>query len=195
MSISLKRKGTLFVLSAPSGGGKSTVLHAVLKSIDGLSYSVSVTSRKPRKKEVNRKDYYFVSVEEFKELIEKKAFYEWAEVHGNYYGTRISTVDRLLHSGSDVVMDIDVQGASNIKKIQPAAITIFLLPPSTKILETRLRRRDTDDDEEVELRMQNAAEEIANCLSFDYLVVNDDLMKRLRAGSRDAAKRRGKFVE
>lgn len=175
MPISLKRRGTLFVISAPSGGGKSTVLRALLQSIDGLSYSISVTSRKPRAGETPGKDYIFVEPEEFQRRIEAKDFYEWALVHGNYYGTLKSSVDEMLRRGHDVIMDLDVQGAYAIKGIRRDAVTIFLLPPSSQVLEERLRRRDTDDDEVIRLRLRNAADEIARCTRFDYLVVNQDL--------------------
>lgn len=175
MSITLRRKGSLFVLSAPSGGGKSTVLKALLKSIDALSYSISATSRAPRENEQSGKDYLFLSADEFRRMIEVKAFYEWALVHNNYYGTLKSTVDRMLARGEDVVMDLDVQGAYSIKGIMPDAVTIFLLPPSTAVLEKRLRQRDTDDDEVIRLRLDNAVDEIARCRQFDYLVVNEEL--------------------
>jgi guanylate kinase len=175
MSISLKRKGTLFVLVAPSGGGKSTVLKALLKKMDSLSYSISVTSRPPRPNEENGRDYHFVSLEAFLKMIERKEFYEWAQVHGNFYGTRKDTVEGLLSEGLDVAMDLDVQGACSIKGMKPESVTIFLLPPSTEILEKRLRDRDTDDDDVIALRLHNATNEIARCKLFDYLVVNDDL--------------------
>ncbi|MFP4379730.1 MAG: guanylate kinase [Candidatus Sumerlaeia bacterium] len=175
MSISLKRNGTLFVVAAPSGGGKSTVLKALLNSIDGLQYSVSVTSRKPRGQEKDGVDFHFVSEEEFHRMVEDKEFYEWAKVHGNYYGTRKSVVEDILRQGYDVTMDIDVQGACQIKGMKPDAVTIFLLPPSIKTLEERLRRRDTDDEEVIRVRLRNATAEISQCHLFDYLVMNDDI--------------------
>lgn len=176
MSISLSRKGgTLYVLSAPSGGGKSTVLRSLLQAVEGLRYSVSVTSRPPRQGEREGVDFHFVSVEEFQELIDHKAFYEWAKVHGNYYGTRKSVVEANLADDQDVAMDLDVQGACQIKGMKPDAVTIFLLPPSTGILENRLRGRDTDDDAVIQLRLRNAANEIAQSHLFDYRVINDNL--------------------
>lgn len=176
MSFSVKRhSGTLFVLSAPSGGGKSTVLRALMERVEGLAYSTSVTSRRPRPNEKEGVDFHFVSVEEFQNLIEHKAFYEWAQVHGNLYGTRRETVEKLLSQHLDVAMDIDVQGARSIKGMRPDAVTIFLLPPSMGVLEQRLRKRGDEDEEVVALRLHNAADEIARCSLFDYLVVNDDL--------------------
>jgi guanylate kinase len=175
MSICLERSGILFVLSAPSGGGKSSVLGALLKRMDGLGYSASVTSRPPRPNEKEGVDFHFVSIEEFQRLIERKEFYEWAQVHGNLYGTRKSTVDDLLAQGLDVAMDLDVQGACAIKGMKPDSVTIFLLPPSMATLEERLRGRDTDDEEVVRLRIHGAADEVASCRLFDYLLVNDDL--------------------
>ena len=175
MPIGLKGSGALIVVAAPSGGGKSTVLRALLARFPDLGYSVSVTSRAPRPGEVEGRDFQYVSVEEFHDLIEHKAFYEWAQVHGNLYGTRKETVEALLGEGRDVAMDLDVQGACAIKGMKPDAVTIFLLPPSMEILEQRLRGRDTDDDDVIAVRLANAADEIAQCDLFDYLVVNDDL--------------------
>ena len=175
MPISLQRRGTLFILAAPSGGGKSTVLKAVLERVEQLAYSISVTSRPPRGAETPGKDFHFVSEDEFNGMIERKEFYEWAKVHGNYYGTRKQTVEDLLDTGSDVAMDLDVQGAYSIRGMKPESVTIFLLPPSMSVLEDRLRGRGTDDEEVIQLRLRNAAVEIAQCRMFDYLVVNDEL--------------------
>ncbi len=175
MSIALQRNGTLFVMVAPSGGGKSTVLKALIERVPGIAYSVSVTSRRARVNEQEGKHFHFVSVREFQDMIERKEFYEWAQVHGNFYGTRKDTVEALLRKGLDVGMDLDVQGACAIKGMKRDAVTIFLLPPSMQTLEDRLRGRDTDDDDVIALRLTNAADEISRCKLFDYLVVNDDL--------------------
>lgn len=175
MTIGLSRKGTLFVIAAPSGGGKSTVLHALLGKVPDLQYSVSVTSRQPRGAEQDGVDFHFVSEEKFLELIDHKEFYEWAKVHGNYYGTRKKVVEDLVQAGHDVAMDIDVQGACQIKGMKPDSVTIFLLPPSMEVLEKRLRGRDTDQEDVIAMRMTNAAEEIQQCGLFDYLLINDDL--------------------
>ena len=193
MSIRLKRSGTLFVISAPSGGGKSTVLRALLPATAGLKYSVSVTSRPPRDGEREGVDFLFVSTEEFQSLIDHKEFYEWAKVHGNYYGTRKSIVESLVSQGYDVALDVDVQGACQIKGMKPDSVTIFLLPPSTETLEKRLRGRETDDEEVVRLRMHNAVNEIAQCRLFDYLVVNENLDRTIAAIGHiiDAERQRG----
>jgi len=181
------------VISAPSGGGKSTVLRALLPATEGLKYSVSVTSRPPRDGEREGVDYYFVSTEEFQSLIDHKEFYEWAKVHGNYYGTRKSVVESLVSQGYDVALDLDVQGACQIKGMKPDSVTIFLLPPSTETLEKRLRGRETDDEEVVRLRMHNAVNEIAQCGLFDYLVVNENLDRTIAAIGHiiDAERQRG----
>jgi len=193
MSIRLKRSGTLFVISAPSGGGKSTVLRALLPATAGLKYSVSVTCRPPRHGEQEGVDFHFVSTEEFQSLIDHKEFYEWARVHGNYYGTRKSVVESLVSQGYDVALDLDVQGACQIKGMKPDSVTIFLLPPSTETLEKRLRGRETDDEEVVRLRMHNAINEIAQCHLFDYLVVNENLDRTIAAIGHiiDAERQRG----
>ncbi|MBN1866195.1 guanylate kinase [Candidatus Sumerlaeota bacterium] len=175
MTIALRRKGALFVISAPSGGGKSAAIRALLEREKGIRYSVSVTSRKARSGEREGQDYCFVSTEEFQRMIERKEFYEWAKVHGNFYGTRKTTVEALLAQGDDVAMDLDVQGACAVKGSRPESVTIFLLPPSMEILEKRLRGRVTDDEEVIQLRLRNAADEVAQCRLFDYLVLNDDL--------------------
>ena len=177
MGESVKRKGTLFVLSAPSGGGKSSVLRALLGSVGGLAYSVSATTRAPRGEERDGVDYYFVSDEEFGAMVDGAQLYEWAEVHGNRYGTRRDTVQALLDEGRDVVLDIDVQGARSVKEACGDAVTVFLLPPSMERLEERLRGRLTDDDETIRLRLRNAVDEIGRSHEFDFRVVNDDLAR------------------
>ena len=175
MSIALRRKGIMFVISAPSGTGKSTVLHSLWNGTGNLAYSVSVTSRPPRLGEREGIDYYFVSAEDFQAMIARGEFYEWAEVHGNFYGTRKSVIEKILATGQDVVMDLDVQGARSIKAMKSDAVTIFLLPPSMAALEERLRGRETDLSEAIRLRLRNAAGEIAECNHFDYILINDIL--------------------
>lgn len=174
MSFSLRRQGILYVLSAPSGGGKSSILRAMRAEDPALGYSVSATTRPPRPGEVNGRDYNFYSDAEFDELIRQEAFYEWAHVHARRYGTLRRIVDAELDAGRDVILDIDVQGGFGIKKLRPDSVLVFLLPPSMEILEERLRGRKSDSEDVIELRLRNAREEIANALKYDYVVINED---------------------
>lgn len=175
MTIGLQRSGILFAVSAPSGGGKSTVLKAIRDRYPDLGYSISATSRAPRGSERNGRDYHFVSLEKFQEMIASGAFFEWAIVHGNYYGTPRKPVEEIVDAGRDVLMDIDVQGARSLKEQCPNAVTLFLLPPSMETLEARLRGRHTDKEDVIQLRLKNAAREISECAAFDYILINDDL--------------------
>jgi len=168
-------KGTLFVISSPSGGGKSTIISRLLKNDKNLKYSVSATTRKPRKGEVNGIDYYFLSENEFKEKIKKGEFLEWAEVHNNYYGTLRSQIENTLNRGHNVILDIDVQGGSSVKKIMPEAVLIFLMPPSLEELEKRLRNRGTDSEEDIKKRLENARHEIDQSSKYDFKVVNNEI--------------------
>ncbi|MGI8908578.1 MAG: guanylate kinase [Candidatus Sumerlaeaceae bacterium] len=175
MPISLKPQGILIILSSPSGGGKSSICKALLDADTRLCYSVSVTSRPRRGHEVDGHDYHFVGEDEFNHLIAGESFYEWARVHGNFYGTRRDLVDARLEGGMDVVLDLDVQGGLNIKKLNDKAVLIFVLPPSLRVLEERLRNRDTDNDAIIQTRMRNARLEIPFAQKYDYAVVNEDL--------------------
>lgn len=170
-----KRRGVLLVISAPSGGGKSVVLRRLLERHEGISYSVSVTSRPPRQGEVDGVDYHFVSREEFESLIAKDVFYEYAEVHGNLYGTREDTVQQALDQGLDIVLDIDVQGGMDVKWRQSDAVLVFLMPPSIEVLEARLRGRGSDAEDQILLRLENARKEIAYWRHYDYVITNDDI--------------------
>lgn len=166
----------MIVLSAPSGGGKSTVLKALREFDKTLDYSVSVTSRPPRNGEMEGKSYFFVSEQEFKKLIAEGKFIEWAVVHNHYYGTRRDIVDKKLGDGKDILLDLDFQGGLNLKGQMPKdTLLIFLLPPSMDILERRLRGRGLDDEQVIQLRLKNAVDEITHCFGYDYVVVNDDL--------------------
>lgn len=165
----------LIVLSSPSGGGKSSICRALLDSDPRLGYSVSVTSRGRRWDEVDGRDYHFIEEEEFHQLVAQDMFYEWAKVHGNFYGTRRDLVDAKIAAGQDVVLDLDVVGGLNIKKLNEKAVLIFVLPPSLTILEERLRRRNTDDEEVIQIRLRNARHEINFAQKYDYAVVNEDL--------------------
>ena len=171
----VNNKGMLIILSSPSGGGKSSVAKALLNADTNLSYSVSYTSRPPRGDEVNGKDYVFVSEEDFFIKIHEAAFYEWAKVHDNYYGTLRETDDKQLDSGKDVVLDLDVVGGLNIKKANPDAVLIYIVPPSFEVLEARLRNRQTDSEEEIQKRLTNAKSELNFVGKYDYAVLNLDL--------------------
>ena len=167
--------GLLFVISAPSGGGKSTIAAALRQREEGLGYSISHTTRKPRGHERDGVDYHFVDDSTFTRMINEKAFVEWAKVYDHFYGTSSSGLTDLTDSGLDVVLDIDTQGGRNIKKRFPDSILIFLVPPSLQVLEKRLRERSTDDDAIITARMESAADDIKNCVWYDYIIVNDKL--------------------
>lgn len=165
----------LFIVSAPSGGGKSTILKALLDTDATLSYSVSATTRPPRETEVDGRDYHFLSIDRFEELVAQDAFYEYAQVHGNYYGTLKSEVDKLLEQGFDVLLDVDVQGSLRLKADMPDCTTIFILPPSMATLEKRLRGRNSDSEEVIERRLNNARGEIRMAERYDYILLNVNL--------------------
>jgi guanylate kinase len=175
----IKRTGMLFIVSAPSGGGKSTILKALLESDPTLSYSVSATTRPPRATEVDGRDYHFLSLARFEELVDQDAFYEYAQVHGNYYGTLKSEVNSLLERGFDVLLDVDVQGSLRLKKDMPECTTIFILPPSMATLEKRLRGRGSDSDEVIERRLRNARGEIRMAEHYDYILLNINLQETI----------------
>ena len=180
-SIAFQRQGLLLVVSAPSGGGKSVVLKQLMAAEPGLTYSVSVTTRPPRGDEVDGREYHFVSREQFDRMIREDKFYEWAEVHGQRYGTLIEAVAAALARGADVALDIDVQGGLAVKRRRPDAVLIFLLPPSLETLEQRLRGRATDADDVIRRRLENARGEMEHWRQYDYVVVNRDLEETVRA--------------
>lgn len=169
------QKGKLFVISAPSGAGKSTVLSCVRKRIGNLDFSISCTTRSPRAGEAHGSHYHFVKRSLFEAMIDDGAFLEWAEVHGELYGTPKAPIEKAIAKGTDVILDIDVQGGMVIKKICPEAITIFLLPPSLDELKSRLGGRATDSPEQIRLRLANAEEEMRFASSYDHRVVNDEV--------------------
>lgn len=179
MGISLDPEGMLIVLSSPSGGGKSSICRALLAADGQLEYSISVTSRPRRADELDGKDYYFVSENEFYGMVEQGLFYEWAKVHGNLYGTRRDLVDEKLSQGKDVVLDLDVSGSLAIKKLNEKAVLIFVLPPSLRVLADRLRKRNTDREEVIQKRLLNARFEINFAHKYDYAVVNEDLQQTI----------------
>jgi guanylate kinase len=167
--------GSLFVLSGPSGTGKSTLCDRLLADFDNLAFSVSVTTRPIRGHEKHGEDYFFTTRDSFEEQIRAEAFIEWAEVHGNYYGTRISTVMERLTMGEHILLDIDVQGGLQLKQKLPEGNLIFIMPPSLEVLEKRLRARGTDSDKVIETRLENARREMEIGQKYDYIVVNDQL--------------------
>jgi len=173
-------KGQLFVISAPSGAGKTTVVNALRQRYQDLAYSVSHTTRLPRKGEMDGKDYHFVSRGDFDRMIEEGRFVEWAEVYGNLYGTSFLALEEKLSSGSDILLDLDTQGGENIRKRFQNSVLIFLLPPSMEALQDRLRKRATDSEEVMNERMREAASDIRNCSWYDYLIINDDLETAIR---------------
>lgn len=170
----MKRKGSLIVLSGFSGAGKGTVVKELIKQY-GYQVSISATTRSPREGEVHGKDYYFKSKEEFEAMIEENGFIEWAKYVGNYYGTPRAFVEEALNQGKNVILEIEVQGAMNIKEQYPDAILMFIAPPSAEILRERLIGRGTEDMETIEKRLNRAKEEVNDMEQYDYLVINDKL--------------------
>jgi len=168
-------EGILFVLSGPSGVGKGTVLDRLFETYNGINYSVSMTTREPRQGEVEGKDYFFVSEEEFTEIMDRDGFLETARVHGNYYGTPRSYVEETLAKGEDIILEIDIQGANQIRDIFPEAVFIFLKPPSLEALSRRLDKRGTESRKSREIRLENAKAEMAEADKFDHVVLNDKL--------------------
>ena len=163
----------LFVISGPSGAGKGTLLAELRKQRPDLGLTVSATTRSPRPGEVDGTSYYFLSDEEFRRRIAAGEFVEWAEVHGHLYGTLVSEVKRLLAKGHSLVLEIDVQGALNVRKVYPDAVLIFIVPPSLQALEERLRGRGTEDEASIELRLKNARHEMELADQYDARIVND----------------------
>ncbi len=173
--------GNLFILSAPSGAGKSSLIGALLKQASArpMQVSVSHTTRDPRPGEVNGQHYHFVSKETFEEEITQNSFYEHAEVFGNYYGTSEVAIDEQLAQGIDVFLDIDWQGAQQVRMKKPSVTTIFICPPSRAELENRLRSRGQDSEEIIQSRMEQAQSECSHYQEFDYIIVNDDFDQAL----------------
>ena len=164
----------MIVVSGPSGAGKSTLIRAALEAVDGLAYSVSATTRRPREGEVNGRDYIFLSRKEFEEWIDEDRFLEWAEYSGNLYGTPEERVEEHLRSGLSVILEIELQGARMVRQRRPDAIMIFVRAPSLEETRKRLEGRATEDSEALEARMTIALSEVAAMDEFDYEVVNDD---------------------
>ena len=166
---------TVFIISAPSGSGKSTLVARLLAAMPGLMFSVSYTTRKPRGHEVDGESYRFVSREAFEGMVSRGEFLEWAQVFGNYYGTHQGILEEARAAGKDLVLDIDVQGARQLRDRIPEAVSIFILAPSRQILEDRLRARGEDREEVIERRLREAAGEIRRYNDYDYVLINRDL--------------------
>lgn len=178
----IRREGQLFIFSAPSGGGKSSVIKGVLQQLDNIQLSVSVTTRQKREGEKEGKDYYFVEEEQFRQLVKKGALYEYVDSDfGPKYGTPKAPVDKLLSEGKDVIMDLDYPGVKKLRELAGDKVkAIALLPPSLKILRERLEKRGTDTSEVIERRMQMAVKRIKEAAFYDYIIVNDDLNEAIK---------------
>ena len=175
----MQRKGILFVLSAPSGAGKTSISRELLARHPELRESISYTTRAMRPGEKDGVDYHFVSRERFDRMVREGAFVEWAEVHGNCYGTARETLRQASEQGCDILLDIDVQGAAQLRASNLEGVFLFILPPGMNELRQRLAGRNTDSAEVIERRMNNAAGEIREAIHFDYIVVNDDLQEAI----------------
>ncbi|HTY21137.1 MAG TPA: guanylate kinase [Geobacteraceae bacterium] len=173
----MRREGLLFIISAPSGAGKTTLCKEVVDILQNLRHSVSYTTRSPRPGEVHGRDYFFVSPAEFEKMINACEFAEWAEVHGNLYGTAMKTLYEYRKQGRDVILDIDCQGARQLKARIKDGVFIFILPPSFHELRRRLDMRNSDSAEVKEIRIRNAADEILESRWYDYIIVNDTFSK------------------
>jgi len=174
-----RRDGILFVVSAPSGAGKTTLCKGITDSLENLTHSISYTTRKPRSGEIDGRDYYFVTADRFRDMVQAGDFAEYAEVHTNLYGTSKRVLIDMIKDGVDVILDIDTQGARQIKAHFAAAVFVFIMPPSMAILEERLRNRKSDREDEIRKRMQRAVDEIRDYGLYDYIVVNRDFERAL----------------
>ncbi|MGD0883355.1 MAG: guanylate kinase [Thermodesulfovibrionales bacterium] len=179
-----KGRGSLFIVSAPSGAGKTTLCQKLAGLLPGIGQSISFTTRPPRKGEVNDRDYTFISEDEFRKLITQGEFLEWAKVHGNLYGTSRRRLEQLRNEGNDAILDIDIEGARQVRAADGNGVFIFILPPSLSVLKARLDGRRSDAPEEIALRMKRAKEEIKEYKHYDYVIVNDvfdDALSELKA--------------
>jgi guanylate kinase len=168
-------RGMLIVVSSPSGGGKGTLIDRVLKTVPGLGYSVSYTTRSPRAGEQQGREYFFVSTDAFQEMIRRAEFLEWANVYGCLYGTSRAQVDRERAAGHDIILELDVQGAASIRELIADAVTVFILPPSFELLRERLVKRGTDSPADLDRRLRGAPAEVKQYKFFQYVILNDDI--------------------
>lgn len=175
----IRSKGVIFILSAPSGAGKTTLIKRLRKVFPDLKLSISYTTRKPRSGEIPGQDYFFVAQKKFELMRAKGEFVEWANVHGNLYGTPQRPLEKSIRSGKDILLDIDVQGNKKVKARYPNSVSIFLLPPSWKELERRLALRGTDGRETIRQRLQDARRELREIKSYDYFIVNREIQHAL----------------
>ncbi|HCI29873.1 MAG TPA: guanylate kinase [Fervidobacterium sp.] len=175
MDLPSSGKGILFVISGPSGVGKTSIIRSVLERVENVVFSISCTTRKQRPGEIHGMDYFFVSHQEFESMINENKFIEWAKVHDNYYGTPANFVFDHINNGIDVILDIDVQGALNVKKNLTGGKFVFVAPPSYQTLSERLRRRGTESEEKIQKRLDTAKKELSCIPEFEYLIINEDL--------------------
>ncbi len=173
--VEIEARGVLYVVSSPSGGGKGTLIRRMLEVVPDLGYSVSYTTRAPRNGEVNGREYFFVDRAKFEEMVTAGNFLEWANVHGNLYGTSKRQVVEETTAGHELVLEVDVQGAASVRQLPLESVSIFILPPSLEILRQRLLTRGTDTAEQLELRLRNAPSELEQYTMFDYVIFNDDV--------------------
>ncbi len=204
--LSPRRSGSLFLISAPSGAGKSSLVNALLQKMPDISLSISTTTRKPRKGEVNGREYHFVSVEEFLRMRENGEFLESAEVHGNYYGTSKKWIEDKMSEGTDVILEIDWQGARQVRSLFPESVGIFILPPSIEALEDRLHKRGQDSEQTITRRLLGAGAEMVHAREFQFVIINEVFenslsefcaivtASRLRF-NKQAARRRDVFIQ